>query len=321
MNIVIANHQDRKKKRLLLLINNLKKSIRKNWDLYLLFLPVLTFFIIFRFLPMYGLQIAFKDFSPFKGIAASSWVGFKHFERFFRSYYFTRLLKNTLGISVYYLVVGFPVPIIFALMLNEVKSKYFKKTLQMVTYAPHFLSTVVLVGMLTVFLSPRTGIVNLILQSVFKIGPISFMTEPAWFKTIYVFSGIWQNFGWQSIIYIAVLASVPVELYEAATMDGATKLQRIRYIMLPAILPTAIILLIMSTGRVMNIGFEKVFLMQNEVNMEASDIISTYVYTAGLLEGQYSFSSAVGLFKSVINFILILSVNKISKKVTNTSLW
>lgn len=298
----------------------LSRSLRKYWDLYLLLSPVVIYFIVFKYLPMYGVQIAFKNFSASKGITGSAWAGLKHFIRFFRSYNFKTLMVNTLGINIYQLVVGFPAPILLALMMNEVKSKYFKKTVQTLTYAPHFLSTVVLVGMITAFLSPRNGIINEIIKA-FGGTPIFFMIEPKWFKTIYVFSGIWQNIGWGSIVYMAALAGIDTQLYEAAIVDGASKLKRLWHITIPCIIPTAIILLIMDVGHMMNVGFEKVFLMQNSLNMKASDVISTYVYRTGLQGSEFSFSSAVGLFNSVVNFILLIAVNKISKKFSETSLW
>lgn len=298
----------------------LSRSLRKYWDLYLLLSPVVIYFIVFKYLPMYGVQIAFKNFSASKGITGSAWVGLKHFIRFFRSYNFKTLMVNTLGINIYQLVVGFPAPILLALMMNEVKSKYFKKTVQTLTYAPHFLSTVVLVGMITAFLSPRNGIINEVIKA-FGGTPIFFMIEPKWFKTIYVFSGIWQNIGWGSIVYMAALAGIDTQLYEAAIVDGASKLKRLWHITIPCIIPTAIILLIMDVGHMMNVGFEKVFLMQNSLNMKASDVISTYVYRTGLQGSEFSFSSAVGLFNSVVNFILLIAVNKVSKKFSETSLW
>lgn len=298
----------------------LKNAILKNWELYLLILPVISYFIIFHYLPMYGVQIAFKNFLVAKGIWGSPWIGFGHFERFFRSYHFWSLIKNTLGISVYQLVVGFPIPIILALMMNEVRSKTFKNAMQTITYAPHFLSTVVLVGMMTSFLSPKNGIINEIIK-VLGGEPIFFMTEPAWFKTLYVLSGVWQNAGWGSIVYMAALAGIDTQLYEAAIVDGATKLQRIRHVTIPGILPTAITLLILDAGRMMSVGFEKVFLMQNSLTMQASDVISTYVYRIGLVGSEFSFSAAVGLFNSIINFILLITVNKLAKKFSETSLW
>jgi len=294
--------------------------IRKNWDLYLLMLPVVIYFIIFKYAPMYGVQIAFKDYIATKGIWGSPWVGLKHFNRFFRSYHFESVVRNTLGISIYQLLAGFPIPIILALMMNEVRKQKFKKAVQTVTYSPHFLSTVVLVGMMTSMLSPRNGIINQLIKGL-GMEPIYFMAEPGWFKSLYVWSGVWQNAGWNSIIYMAALSGIDPQLYEAAIVDGATKRQRIWHITIPGILPTAITLLILNTGNIMDVGFEKVYLMQNGLNLTVSEVISTYVYKEGLVGADYSFSTAVGLFNSVINFILLIIVNKISKKATETSLW
>lgn len=296
------------------------KALRRHWQLYLLITPVVVYFAVFHYWPMYGVQIAFKDFIATKGIWGSPWVGFKHFERFFDSYFFWRLIGNTLGISLYELAVGFPIPILLALMINEVRLKGYRKFVQTVTYAPHFLSTVVIVGMLLMFLSPTSGLVNLAIQA-FGGEPISFMTEPGWFKTIYVFSGVWQQMGWSSIIYLAALAGIDPQLHEAAKVDGATRLQRIWHVNLPGIRPTIVILLILNFGSLMGVGFEKVFLMQNSLNMEGSDVISTYVYRSGILGAQYSFSAAVGLFNSVVNFILLITVNRIARKVNQVSLW
>jgi len=296
-----------------------KKSIRKNWELYLLLAPVILYFLIFHYYPLYGLQIAFKDFIATKGITGSPWVGFKHFERFFDSYYFWRLIKNTIGIGVFTLLVSFPVPIIIALLLNEVKSLRFKKFVQTIIYAPHFLSTVVVVGMLLLFLK-SDGMINQVI-TLFGGTPIDFISEPSWFKSIYVLSDVWQTMGWSSIIYIAALSAVDPAQHEAAMMDGASKFQRIIHINIPAIMPTIVILFILNVGSVMAIGFEKVFLLQNDLNMSTSDVISTFVYRSGILEAQYSFSAAVGLFNSIINFILLIMVNRIAKKVSDTSLW
>jgi putative aldouronate transport system permease protein len=295
-------------------------GIVKNWELYLLIAPVVIWYVVFCYTPMYGIQIAFKNHMASRGIWGSPWVGFHHFERFFNSYYFKRLISNTIGISLYSLVVGFPIPIVLALMVNELRGDKFKKIVQTVTYAPHFLSTVVLVGMLFVFLDPKTGLVNAIRKAYGK-GSVAFMLEPAMFKSIYVLSGVWQNTGWNSIIYISSLSGIDPQLHEAAIVDGAGRLQRIWHINLPGIMPTIIILLIMNAGSIMSVGFEKVFLMQNDINLEASDVISTYVYRSGLLNAEYSFSTAVGLFNSIINFILLFVVNKISKAVSETSLW
>jgi len=296
------------------------RQVRRNWDLYLLMLPVLAYFIIFNYWPMLGIQIAFKKFYAVKGIWGSPLVGLANFQRFFSSYYFWRLIRNTLGISLMQLVIGFPVPILLALMLNEVRNRYFRKSVQMVTYAPHFLSTVVLVGMMIAFLSPSSGNINHLIE---LLGgkPIFFMAETAWFKPLYVLSNIWQNAGWSSIIYMAALTNIDPQLYEAAEVDGASKFQKMKFVILPGILPTAIIMLILETGRMMNVGFEKAFLMQNPVNLEASEIISTYVYKIGLLNAQFDFAAAVGLFNAVVNICLLLIVNQTTKRVSETSLW
>lgn len=292
----------------------------RNWELYLLFLPVLAYFIIFHYIPMYGVQIAFKDFIANKGIMGSPWVGFEHFERFFDSFYFWRIIKNTLGIGIYELIVGFPIPIILALMIHELRTGKFRKFVQTVTYMPHFLSTIVMVGMIMMFLSPASGLINVVI-SLFGGEPISLMTEPGWFKSIYVWSGVWQTMGWSSIIYIAALAGIDPQLHEAARVDGASRLRRIWHINLPGIAPTIIVLLILNMGSILGVGFEKVFLMQNDLNMESSDVISTNVYRSGILGAQYSFSAAVGLFNSVVNFIMLLTVNRIARKVSSSSLW
>lgn len=295
-------------------------QVRRNWQLYALFAPVLLYFIVFHYVPMYGVQIAFKDFIANKGIMDSPWVGFKHFERFFDSFYFWRIIKNTMGIGLYELAVGFPIPIILALMINEARSGRFRRFVQTVTYAPHFLSTVVVVGMIMMFLSPVSGLVNSIITS-FGGEPIAFMTEPSWFKSIYVWSGVWQGMGWSSIIYLAALAGIDPQLHEAAKVDGAGWFRRIWHINLPGIAPTMTILLILNIGSVLGVGFEKIFLMQNSLNMEASDVIATNVYRSGILGAQYSFSAAVGLFNSVVNFILLITVNRIARKVSENSLW
>lgn len=297
-----------------------RREMNRYWDLYLLLVPVVLYFIIFKFWPMYGVQIAFKDFSPSKGIFDSPWVGFKHFLRFFNSFNFWDILRNTITISFYQLIAGFPIPILLALVLNEMRNAKFKKLLQTVTYAPHFLSTVVLVGMLTAFLNPSTGLVNRVIE---MLGgeAINFMAEESWFSSLYVWSGVWQNAGWGTIIYMASLSSINVQLYEAATIDGASRFKKLLHVTLPSIVPTAVTMLILDCGRIMNIGFEKAFLMQNDLNINRSEVISTYVYQVGITQAQYSYSTAVDLFNAVINVILLLVVNKISKKLTQTSLW
>ena len=286
-------------------------AVTRNWELYLLILPVVLYFLLFHYKPMFGVQLAFKNFVAIRGIWGSPWVGFTHFQRFFQSYYFARLMRNTLGISLYSLAVGFPMPILLALFLNELKNLRYKKLVQMVTYAPHFLSVVVVVGILDLLLSPRGGPVN---NMIAALGgeKIHFMADPVWFKTIYVLSGVWQGMGWGSVIYIAAIASIDPQLFEAATIDGASRMQRIAHITLPSIFPTAVLLLILNTGSLMNVGFDKVFLMQNAQNMDASDVIATYVYRSGLLQADYSFSTAVGLFNAVVNFVLLASVNAVA---------
>jgi putative aldouronate transport system permease protein len=302
------------------IIKRIQKVIVKDYQLYLLALPAVLYFFIFHYVPMYGIQIAFKNFMPVKGIWGSPWVEFKQFQRFFSSYQFWQLIKNTIGLSFYDLIAGFPVPIILALLINQTRNKKFKKVVQTVTYAPHFISVVVLVGMVSIFLSPRNGLINNIIR-IFGGQPIFFMGEPGMFKSLFVLSGIWQNAGWGTIIYLAALAGVSPELYEAAKVDGATKLQIIRHVDIPGIIPTAVTLLIMNAGHIMSVGFQKVYLMQNPLNLMSSEIISTYVYKVGLIQSQYSYSAAIGLFNSVINLILLISVNKISKKLSETSLW
>jgi putative aldouronate transport system permease protein len=306
---------DRKTKR-----KKTMKRIFQNYELYLFILPALIYFIVFHYAPMYGILIAFKSYIPTKGVLGSPWVGFNNFMNFFRSYYFWDLLKNTVGIAFYTLIAGFPIPILLALALNEVNNKHFKKLVQNITYAPHFISTVVMVGMLMSFLSPSHGIINQFIQ-LLGFEPIDFLGKDAWFKHIYVWSGVWQGMGWGSIVYLGALSGIDTQLHEAAIVDGATRFQRIIHINIPYIVPTMVILLILNLGSVMNVGFEKIFLMQNPLNMGSSNVISTYVYSMGLLKAQYSFSAAVGLFNSVVNFILLLTVNTVARRLNETSLW
>ncbi|WP_066190615.1 ABC transporter permease [Gracilibacillus timonensis] len=300
-------------------LHSFKKNLISNWQLYVFLLPAIIYFFVLHYIPMYGVQIAFKNFIANQGILGSPWVGFDHFERFFNSYYFWRLLKNTLLINLYQLVL-FPLPIIFALMLNEIRNGVFKKWAQTLTYAPHFISVVVVVGMIVAFLEPSTGLIN---HAIVALGgePISFMTSPDWFRHVYVWSGEWQSLGWGTIIYLAALAGVNPELHEAAKVDGATRMQRILHINIPSILPTVVILFILNIGKFMSIGFEKVLLMKNSLNSETSDIIQTFVYETGLLEGQYSFAAAIGLFDSAINIFLLVMINQIARKTSENSLW
>lgn len=297
-----------------------KLNIKRYWQLYFFLLPAFLYFIIFHYGPMYGVQIAFKRYIPALGITGSPWAGFIHFKRFFSSYYFTDLIKNTVGISLYELIVGFPMPVILALVFNELKDGFFKRFSQTATYAPHFISTVVIVGMLVAFLSPTTGIINHFLESM-GMSRIAFLEDPRWFKTVYVFSGIWQHTGWNTIIYMSALAGVNPELHEAAAIDGASRLQRVLYINLPSLIPTMIILLILNVGNIMSMGYEKILLMQNPLNMPSSNVIATFTYRQGLVDANYSYAAAVGLFNSVINAVLLLTVNKITKKITDVGLW
>lgn len=296
------------------------KKMLQNWELYLFIAPAFLYFLIFHYGPMYGIQIAFKNFIPAKGIMGSPWVGFDHFERFFNSYYFWDLLWNTLSISLYELAIGFPLPIILALAFNEVKDGIFKRTVQTITYAPHFISVVVMAGIIITFLSPSTGIIIHIIKF-FGFEPAAFLTDPAWFKTMYVLSGVWQGTGWGTIIYLAALSGVDPQLHEAAVVDGANRFQRIWHINIPAIIPTITILLILNMGSILGVGFEKILLLQNPLNMESSDVISTFVYRSGLVDAQYSFSTAIGLFNSIVNAILLIVVNQIARRTSETSLW
>jgi len=296
------------------------RRIRRHWQLYLVLLLPLVYLAIFRYWPMYGVQIAFRDYNPVDGIAGSPWVGIAHFQRFFNSYLFWDLLRNTVGISIYSLAAGFPLPIVLALAINEARRRWFKKTVQMATYAPHFISTVVMVGIILQFLDPRLGVIARIITALGGT-PQNYMGQASLFQSIYVWSGVWQGMGYASIIYIAALSSIDPQLEEAAIIDGASRIQKIWYIDLPSIAPTAIILLILNVGQVMNVGFEKIYLMQNPLNLTTSEVISTYVYKVGLLRAQYSFSAAVGLFNSVIDLILLVIVNQIARRVGETSLW
>lgn len=297
------------------------KLVKRNYCLYLFLIPAVVFIGIFCYAPMYGILMAFQDYSPSKGIAGSAWVGLKWFQTFFSMPRFWQIVKNTLVISLYSLIVGFPIPILLALMINSVKSSRFKKITQTVTYMPHFISTVILVGMMSVFLSPRSGFLNHLITVLGGPEDLYYMGSTAAFPHLYVWSGIWKDMGWSSIIYLAALSGVDQELHEAAMVDGASKLKRIIHIDLPAIIPTMVILLIMNTGSIMNIGYEKVFLMQNDLNVTASEVISTYVYKIGLKQQQYSYSAAIGLFNNIVNFFLLMVVNKISKKISGSSLW
>jgi putative aldouronate transport system permease protein len=300
----------------------LVKDMMKVWQLYVLMALPFAYIIIFKYIPMYGAQIAFKNFIANKGILGSPWVGFDNFVRFFNSYEFWNIMGNTIGLSFYQLVAGFPFPILLALSLNYVMHEKFKKIVQMVTYAPHFISVVVMVGIIFQVLDPRIGIVGNIFRWL-GFGSVNLLGSADYFKSIYVWSGVWQNVGFSCIIYMAALAGIDPSLHEAAVVDGATKLRRMWHIDLPGIIPIAVILLILEVGRMLEIGFEKSFLMQNPLNLQSSEIVDTYVYKVGLASTavNFSYSSAIGLFKNVINLILLLVVNRIAKKVSRNSLW
>jgi len=297
----------------------LSKRIKRDWQLYLLLVLPLIWVGLFRYGPMYGLQIAFKDYVMRDGFFGSKWAGLKYFRIFVTSYYFPRLLGNTIGISLYSMVAGFFPPIILAIAFNECRIAFMKKSIQLITYAPHFLSTVVVVSIITQVFSTY-GMVNSLITSLGG-ARVTFLGEASLFKSIYVWSGVWQNVGYSSIIYLAALAGINPELQEVAYIDGANIWQRIWYVDIPGIMPTAIILLIVNTAGLLNVGFEKVYLMQNPLNMSSSDVISTYTYRMGLVDMNYSLATAVGLFQSIISFAFMITVNKIAKKVTEVSLW
>lgn len=292
----------------------------RNKALYIFALPAILYLAVFNYAPLFGLQIAFRDFRPALGVWGSKWVGLQYFDKFFSSYSFWTLLKNTLTLSVYQLIVCFPFPIILALVLNYCPSLRLKKVTQTITYVPHFLSVVVLVGIMFIFFSPGTGVVNNLIRSCGG-QPIDFLGSANLFPHMFVWSACWQNVGWSSIIYMSALAGVSQEVHEAAIVDGATKLQRIRHVDLPALLPTIITLLILNSGQIMSVGYEKVYLLQSAGNLTTSEIISTYVYKIGIQGAQYSYATAIGLFNNVVNLIIILVVNKISDRLTGAGLW
>jgi len=294
--------------------------MRNNWQLYVLVLPAVIYFLIFNYLPLYGIQIAFRDYKAVQGITGSAWVGWKHFIAFFNAYYFKRLLANTFLLNVYYLLWSFPVPLILAIFLNQIKKDGRKRFIQTTIYIPYFISTVVLAGMLYIFLSPSSGILNFA-RTALGLKAIDFMSEASAFRSIYIISGIWQSAGYGTILYIATLAGVDPSLYEAAEIDGASIWQKIRYIDLPSLVPTAMMVFILDCGKMLSSDTNKALVMQTPGNIPTSDIIGVYVYNVGLGTGQFSYTAAIGLFVNIINFILIISVNKISKKTTEVGLF
>jgi len=302
-------------------IEDWKLSFKKYKILYLLLIPFITWYILFQYKPMMGLIIAFQDYSVFKGIAGSEFVGFKNFIDFFGGDYFWRTFRNTLLIGIYGLIFAFPAPILLALLLNEVKNKYFRSTVQTLTYLPYFVSTVVVVGIVINFLSPSTGVVNMFIE---KLGfeRIYFLTQPEYFRTIYILTmEIWKTIGYTAIVYIAAIAGVNPSLYEAATMDGASRIKQMFHITIPSILPTIMIMLILNIGNILSVGYEAIILLYQPSTYETADVISTYVYRAGLQNGQYDIATVADLFNAVVGLILVLGANKLSKKLTNNGLW
>ena len=307
------------KERVLTSLTSCRKDLRRNYFIYLMLVPVILYYALFHYGPMYGAQIAFKDFNILQGIWSSKWIGFDHFIEFFSSFYFTRLLVNTVVLSIYGIIFTFPAPILLALMLNEVRQNGYKRFVQTATYIPHFISLVVICGIIIDFVK-QDGLITEFL-TYFGFQNTNLLLESGNFRTIYIVSDIWQQIGWNSIIYLAALTSIDQEIYEAARIDGAGRISQTVRITLPSILPTIVILLILRMGTVMNIGFEKVMLLYNASIYDKADVISTFVYRRGVLEAAYSYSSAVGLFNSVINCALVLVTNKLSKRLTETSLW
>lgn len=298
-----------------------RNEFSHNYELYLFVLPAVISVFLFNYLPMYGIQIAFKNFRPVEGIWNSAWTGFKWFNRFFNSSQFGSLISNTLLLNLYLLICTFPLPILLALLFNQFRNHSIRKTLQTVSYAPHFISTVVMVGMLTLFLAPISGLYGNLMRAI-GWTPGNPMGEAGLFRSIYVWSDVWQHTGWDSIIYIAALSAIDPELYSAATVDGANRFQKIRHVEIPSLLATASILLIMRVGNLMSVGFEKVYLMQNNLNLSTSEVISTYVYKIGLTgTAQYSYAAAVGLFNTMINLIFLYLCNSATKKLSGSSLW
>lgn len=300
--------------------NEIIAKLKKDWMLYLLLLPMVVWYILFLYRPMYGLQIAFKKFSLFKGVQGSPWVGLANFKEFMTSAYFLRNLKNTFIISVYQLIFGFPIPIILALMFKEVKDGIYRKSVQTITYLPHFISAVVVAGIVTNFLAPSTGIVNIILA---KLGfeKIYFLIKPEWFRTIFISSSIWKEAGFGSIVYLAAISGINPSLYEAAKIDGANRFQQILYVTIPGILPTIVIMLIIKIGRLLEVGYEMIILLYQPSTYATADILNTYIYRVGIQSARYDLATAIGLFNAIVAFFLVFAANRISKKLTETSLW
>jgi putative aldouronate transport system permease protein len=299
-----------------------KKSFRRHWQLYLVMLPALVYFFVFKYIPIANAVLAFKEYNVVKGIWGSPWVGFKYFDLFFKNPVFWTLIKNTLGLSVYSLVVGFPIPIILAICLNEIRDGFFRRFTQLITYAPYFISTVIIVSMMILVLSPRLGFINIGLQAL-GLQPINFLGVPSMFAGIFAWSGVWQFSGYAAVIYLAALSGIDPQLHDAAKVDGASRIQKIRHVDLPGIMPVILVILILNVGNLLSVSFEKVFLLQNPLNLATSEVISTYVYKVGLLNANYSFATAVGLFNSVVGMILLVLVNTLAKRTSDSGagLW
>ena len=296
------------------------RLLRRDYQLWIMIMPAVAVVLIFNYIPMYGIQLAFRDYDFSKGLTGGEWRGLHYFQQFIDSYLFADLMTNTFLISLVTIVVGFPAPIVLALILNQIRRKRLKNLMQTTVYLPHFISVIVLVGMLNVLLSPETGAVGYLMKSI-GLGHINLIASTSTFIPVYVLSDVWQHCGWNSIIYLAALSAVDPQLYDSAKMDGASRWQTIRHVDLPALAPTIIVLFILSMGGILSTGFEKIFLMQNSLNLPVSEVISTYVYRIGIISNQFSYASAIGLFNTVINFVFLLAMNAISKRVSDTSLY
>lgn len=295
-------------------------TFKRDYQLWIMILPAIAVIVIFSYLPMYGIQLAFRDFDFSKGLTGGAWRGLYYFDQFINSYLFIDLMKNTFFISLATIVIGFPAPILLALILNQIRRKKMKQIMQTTVYLPHFISIIVLVGMLNVLLSPETGIVGYLMKSI-GLGHINLLASTNTFIPVYVLSDIWQHCGWNSIIYLAALSTVDPLLYDSAKIDGASRWQTVRYVDFPAIVPTIIILFVLSMGGILSTGFEKIFLMQNSLNLPVTEVIATYVYKIGIVSNQFSYAAAIGLFNTVINFIFLFAVNAIAKRASNMSLF
>lgn len=296
------------------------RLFKKNYDLYLMLIPVMAFYIIFKYIPMYGIQIAFRDYNPGLGFSRSVWIGLDNFKFFFSSFRFSRMVVNSIVINLLQIVFQFPIPIVFAILINEVRKRRFKTLVLNLTYIPHFLSTVIIIALINTVCNPEYGFVNEIITR-FGGEPIRFMESAQWFKPIYIISGIWQNTGWDSWIYIGALAGIDQALYEAAEVDGASKFKQMFKITVPCIMQTIVVMLILKIGGIMDLGVDKVLLMQNELNISSSDVLSVYVYQVGIQEGDFSYAAAIDLFNNVINFLMLILANRLSKRISGSSLW